>query len=225
MLCFASCPQGACVYFFSPNYYTSTNILLSAVFHPPSLWRCFAWAFLSMKRVKGPVQSTVELQSAHVHTGKTKCRKFETNIPRKGISGPQSQFPHILCLWASYIFPRWVCLFCWRKYVDRSWEYVNRSQTHECGNWDWGRAIPRKGIYKRNCRCSACKDLSWMSHCHVPSVYRSSASSQRVFLFGLVWVLVSCVASLPQKQALCFANLPCIITPFFTFQVSEKLTD
>ncbi len=25
---------------------------------------------------------------------KTKCRKFETNIPRKGISGPQSQFPH-----------------------------------------------------------------------------------------------------------------------------------
>ncbi len=25
---------------------------------------------------------------------KDKCRKFETNIPRKGISGPQSQFPH-----------------------------------------------------------------------------------------------------------------------------------
>jgi hypothetical protein len=29
-----------------------------------------------------------------VHTAKTKCRKFETNIPSKGISGPQSQFPH-----------------------------------------------------------------------------------------------------------------------------------
>jgi hypothetical protein len=27
-------------------------------------------------------------------------------------------------------------------------------QTHECGNWGWGRAIPRKGIHKRNCRCS-----------------------------------------------------------------------
>ena len=52
------------------------------------------------------------------------------------------------------IFPRWVCLFCWRKYVDRSWEYKNRLQTHECWNWGWGRAIPRKGIYKRNCRCS-----------------------------------------------------------------------
>jgi hypothetical protein len=21
------------------------------------------------------------------------------------------------------------------QYVDRSWEYINRSQTHECGNW------------------------------------------------------------------------------------------
>ncbi len=38
---------------------------------------------------------------------------------------------------------------------DRSWEYINCSQTHGCGNWGWGRAIPRKGIYKRNCRCSA----------------------------------------------------------------------
>jgi hypothetical protein len=22
------------------------------------------------------------------------------------------------------------------KYVDRSWEYINSSQTHECENWD-----------------------------------------------------------------------------------------
>jgi hypothetical protein len=29
-----------------------------------------------------------------LRTAKTKRRKFETNIPRKGISGPQSQFPH-----------------------------------------------------------------------------------------------------------------------------------
>jgi len=90
------------------------------------------------------------------HTAKTKCRKFETNIPRKGISGPQSQLsiPTFMCLRANYVFPRWVCLFCWRKYVDWSWEYINRSKTHECGNWGWGHAIPRKGICKRNCRCS-----------------------------------------------------------------------
>ncbi len=39
--------------------------------------------------------------------------------------------------------------FCCRKYVDfvdRSWVYINCSQTHECGNWDWGQAIPRKEI-------------------------------------------------------------------------------
>ncbi len=79
-----------------------------------------------------------------VRTAKKKCQKFEANIPRKGISGPQSQFPHSC-----------VCRFCWRKYVDRSWENINRSQTHDCWNWGWGRAIPRKGIYKRNCLCSA----------------------------------------------------------------------
>jgi hypothetical protein len=28
------------------------------------------------------------------YTAKKKFRKFEANIPRKGISGPQSQFPH-----------------------------------------------------------------------------------------------------------------------------------
>ncbi len=33
--------------------------------------------------------------------------------------------------------------------------YINRSQTHECGIWSWGRAIPRKGIHKRDFRCSA----------------------------------------------------------------------
>ena len=68
-----------------------------------------------------------------------------------GASVPISTF---MCLWANYIFPQWVCLFCRRKYVDRFWEYINRSQTHECGNWGWGRTISRKGIYKRNCRCS-----------------------------------------------------------------------
>jgi hypothetical protein len=55
----------------------------------------------------------------------------------------------------SYIFPRSICLFCCWKYVNRSWEYINRSQIHECGNWDWGRTIPRKGIHKWDFRRSA----------------------------------------------------------------------
>ncbi len=35
-----------------------------------------------------------------------------------------------MCLWAIYIFPGSVCLFCCRKNVDRFWENINRSQTH-----------------------------------------------------------------------------------------------
>ncbi len=41
------------------------------------------------------------------------------------------------------------------NYVDRSWEFINCSQTHECGNCDWGRAIPWKGMHKWNFQCSA----------------------------------------------------------------------
>jgi hypothetical protein len=39
--------------------------------------------------------------------------------------------------------------------VYRSWEYINRSQTHGCGNWERVRAVPFLGIYKWDFRCSA----------------------------------------------------------------------
>jgi hypothetical protein len=85
---------------------------------------------------------------------KDKMPKIWNKYSQKRNIGASVPISTIMCLWANYILPRWVCLFCWRKYVDRSWEYINLSQTHECGNWGWGCAIPRKGIYKRNCRCS-----------------------------------------------------------------------
>jgi hypothetical protein len=44
--------------------------------------------------------------------------------------------------------------------VYRPREKINRSQTHECGNWDWGHAIPRKGIHKWYFRCSVGYDWS-----------------------------------------------------------------
>ncbi len=59
-----------------------------------------------------------------------------------------------MCLWAIYIFPQSIGLFCCRKYMDRSWEYINRSRTHECETWNWVLAIPRKGIHKWDFRCS-----------------------------------------------------------------------
>jgi hypothetical protein len=34
-----------------------------------------------------------------------------------------------------YISTMELPFLCWWKYVDRSWDYINRSRTHECGNW------------------------------------------------------------------------------------------
>jgi hypothetical protein len=48
-------------------------------------------------------------------TAKTQYLKFETNIHRKGIARPTSQFPHSCVCERFYIFPRLICLFCCRK--------------------------------------------------------------------------------------------------------------
>ncbi len=86
------------------------------------------------------------------YTAKTQCRKFETNIPRKGIARPQSQFSH-LCVCERFIYShnQSACSAAGKK-VDRSWEYINCSQTHECVNWDLG--LARKGIHRWDFRCS-----------------------------------------------------------------------
>jgi hypothetical protein len=79
------------------------------------------------------------------NTAKTQYRKFETNVPRKGIARPQLPISTFWYLWSAYSAAG--------KYVDRSWEYINRSYTHECGNWDWGRAISFLGTHKWDFLC------------------------------------------------------------------------
>ncbi len=84
----------------------------------------------------------------YASTAKTQYRKFKTNIPRKGIAQPQSQFPHS-CVCERFIyFHDWSTYSAAGKYVDWSWEYINRWQTHDCGNRDWSRAIPFLGTSK-----------------------------------------------------------------------------
>ncbi len=50
-------------------------------------------------------------------------------------SAPNSTF---MCLWAIYIFPGSVYIFPPAEQADPPWVYIIHSQTHECGNWDWG---------------------------------------------------------------------------------------
>ncbi len=55
-----------------------------------------------------------------------------------------------MCLWAIYIFPGSVHMHISCSRIGRSKRgnmYINRSQTHECGNWDCARAIRFLGIF------------------------------------------------------------------------------
>ncbi len=67
-------------------------------------------------------------------------------------------------VWPIYLFSFLTIGFAYSagKYVDRSWEYINRSQTHECGIWDCGRAIPFLGTHKWDFSCSVCLPNLWV---------------------------------------------------------------
>ncbi len=73
---------------------------------------------------------------------KENTENFKQIFPEKELRGLRSQFPHS-CVCERFIYLHNRSAFsAAEKQVDRSWEYINRSQTHECGNWDWGRAVP-----------------------------------------------------------------------------------
>jgi hypothetical protein len=66
-----------------------------------------------------------------------------------------------MCLSAIYIFPGSVYVFPPAEQADPSWEYIIRSQTHECGNWAeapiflfWKYLFQIFGILSLQCRYS-----------------------------------------------------------------------
>ncbi len=80
------------------------------------------------------------------------CKESHLCIPFLGNAWPQSQFPQ------SCVSERFIdsqdssTYFPAAEKADRLWEYINPSQTHECGNWDCGREIPFLGIFVSNFR-------------------------------------------------------------------------
>ncbi len=69
-----------------------------------------------------------------------------------GNSAASAPISTLMCLWAIYIFSGSVYIFPPAEQADPSWEYIICSETHECGNWDWGPDIPFLGIFVSNFR-------------------------------------------------------------------------
>ncbi len=92
-----------------------------------------------------------------------------------------------MCLWAIYIFPRSVCLFCCRKICGQILR-MNKSLTE---TWMWklglrGRSVPRKGIHKWDFRCRALWTMIFVYWQH--------------FSFNIIYFLYTCrgIAILPK---------------------------
>jgi hypothetical protein len=79
------------------------------------------------------VRYTAISESAYsCHTAKTQYRKF----PEKELRGLSPTFHIHVSETDLYIPTIGLPILLQEIYVDRSWEYINRSQTRECGNWD-----------------------------------------------------------------------------------------
>ncbi len=110
---------------------------------------------------------------------------------------PPSSYTHLCEI---YIFPGSGSAYSAAgQYVDQSWEYINRSQTHECGNWYRGRAFPRKGIHKWDFRWSVQHDTSsvllhnsgYCSSCVTKPCLPSTMDHSTKWLYSyLVWWLL-----------------------------------
>jgi hypothetical protein len=97
------------------------------------------------------IASAVPISSLCPYTAK----KFRFMYSQKMICAlPQSQFPHS-CVCERFIYSQdRSTYFFAAEYADRSGEYINRTQKHECKNWDYGRAVHFLGIYVSNFRYS-----------------------------------------------------------------------
>jgi hypothetical protein len=77
---------------------------------------------------------------------------FDLCILRKEIVRPQSKFPPFCVCERSINSQVRFTYFPTEEWADRSREYINRSQKHECGNWDCSRTVSFLEIFVSNFR-------------------------------------------------------------------------
>jgi hypothetical protein len=80
-------------------------------------------------------------------------QQFETKCSQKWNCAASFPISTSMYLWANNIFPQSVRLCCCIAFADRAWEYINRWEIHECGNWE--RAVSFLGIFVSNLWYSA----------------------------------------------------------------------
>jgi hypothetical protein len=124
---------------------------------------CFVQCLREWRSDVPPISIKIKTEytaSTGIRTQRHNTENSKQIFPEKEVCGVSPNF-HIHVSVSDLYIPRSDCLFCCRKiqYVDRSWEYINRSQTLESGNWDRGLAISRKGIHKWDFRCSAVQTI------------------------------------------------------------------
>jgi hypothetical protein len=97
-------------------------------------------------------------------------------FPEKEVHGHSPIFT-FLCLWAIYISHDWSTYSPQEICGPIFGIYINCSQTHECGDLDWGRAIPRKGKHKWDFRCSVQSSIPRLSDYHgLSNIYNLGSS-------------------------------------------------
>jgi hypothetical protein len=112
------------------------------------------------------------------------------------------------------------------KYVDRSWEYINRSNTYDCGNWDSARAIPFLGIHKLDFLRSVVRymDLSGIQYSPLINIFESYFYTRKKCDKSNVKIVTKSVGKgLERKFVLNFPAHPPSRQIFFDFFVQTFL--
>ncbi len=116
-----------------------------------------------------PVQARLNVQQFQAGgepLSTVQCKEISIYVfPEKEFCAASVPFSTLMCLWAIYIYIPTISppIFLQQNRQTDLWEYINRSQKHECRNWDCG-GVPFLGIFVSNfwhCVFAVCSIHSW----------------------------------------------------------------